>query len=37
MTRLSSAMIAVIQKQTMDNSFLEIIRTAEEEVDTWMA
>ena len=35
-TMLSSAMIAVIQMQTMDNSFLGRIRAAGKEDDTWM-
>jgi len=36
-TMLSSAMIAAIQMQTMDDSFLDRIRTAGKEDDTWMA
>jgi len=36
-TILSSAMIAAIQMQTMDDSFLDRIRTAGKEDDTWMA
>jgi len=34
---LSSAMIAAIQMQTMDDSFLDRIRVAGKEDDTWMA
>jgi len=34
-TMLSSAMIAAIEMQTMDDSFLEGIRTAGKEDDTW--
>jgi len=34
---LSSAMIAAIQIQTMDNAFLDKIRTAGKEDDTWAA
>jgi len=34
-TMLSSAMIAAIQMQTMDHSFLDRIRTAGKEDDTW--
>jgi len=34
---LSSAMIAAIQMQTMDDSFLDRIRAAGKEDDTWMA
>jgi len=34
-TMLSSAMIAAIQMQTLDNSFLDRIRTAGKEEDTW--
>jgi len=36
-TMLSNAMIAAIQMQTMDDSFLDRIRTAGKEDDTWMA
>jgi len=36
-TMLSSAMIAAIQMQTMDDSFLDRIRAAGKEDDTWMA
>ena len=36
-TMLSSAMIAALQIQTMDDSFLDKIRTAGKEEDTWMA
>ena len=36
-TMLSSAMIAAIQMQTMDNSFLDRIRAAGKEDDTWTA
>ena len=32
---LSRAMIAAIQRQTMDDSFLDRIRTAGKEDDTW--
>jgi len=34
-TMVSSALIAAIQMQTMDNSFLDRIRTAGKEDDTW--
>jgi len=34
---LSSAMIAAIQMQTMDDSFLDKIRVAGQEDDNWMA
>jgi len=34
---LSSAMIPAIQMQTMDDSFLERIRTGGKEDDTWTA
>jgi len=34
-TMLSTAMIAVIQMQTMEDSFLDWIRTAGKEDDTW--
>jgi len=34
-TMLSSAMIAAIQMQTMDDSFLDMIRTAGNKDDTW--
>jgi len=36
-TMLSSAMIAAIQMQTIDDSFLERIRLAGKEYDTWTA
>jgi len=36
-TMLSSAMIAAIQMQTMEDSFLDRIRVARKEDDTWMA
>jgi len=36
-TMLSSAMIAAIQMQTMDESFLDRIKAAGKEDDTWMA
>jgi len=36
-TMLSSAMIAAIQMQTMDDSFLDRIRAAGKEHDTWTA
>jgi len=36
-TMLSSAMIAAIQMQTMDDSFLDRIRAAGKEYDTWTA
>ena len=36
-TMLSSATIAAIQMQTMDNSFLDRIRAAGKADDTWMA
>jgi len=35
-TMLSSAMIAAIQMQTMDNSFLDRIGAAGKEDDTWI-
>jgi len=34
---LSSAMIAAIQMQTMDDSFLDRIRTAGKQDDSWTA
>jgi len=36
-TMLSSSMITAIQMDTMDDSFLERIRTAGKEDDTWTA
>jgi len=33
---LSSAMIAAIEMQTMDDSFLDRIRTAGKDDDSWM-
>jgi len=36
-TMLSSVMIAAIEMQTMDDSFLDRIRTKGKEYDTWMA
>jgi len=36
-TMLLSAMIAAIQMQTMDDSFLDRLRSAGKEDDTWMA